>query len=229
NVASINLPQLIYEAITPLMVAIDNVLVATFLSTAKGLSLTIGLHPSAVVGPALPVLETFLGANNAAMIAGETLPHVLTWETTMIFASAGGAGNPFMLMVLCLRSASKHLKRVGRIALVPSIFGISEVMMFGVPITFNPILIIGCFFATIIPSFVGHALMYAGIIGRTWIATFFTTPWPFKSLVTTSGDMSVFLAELLVTGGLSLLAWYPFFKIYEKQMLKKEAEAETKT
>jgi PTS system cellobiose-specific IIC component len=228
NVAGINTPQLIYDAIAPLVSALDNVITATLLSTAKGLALTIGLHPSAIVGPALPVLETFLGANNAAQIAGQALPHVLTWETTMIFASAGGAGNPFMLMVLCLRSASKHLKRVGRIALVPSIFGISEIMMFGVPITFNPILIIGCFFATIIPSFIGHALMYAGIVGRTWLATFFTTPWPLKSLVTTGGDISVFVAELVITGGLSLLAWYPFFKIYERQLVKKEAEAEVK-
>jgi len=225
-VAAINVPQLMYDAITPLISAADNLLIATLLTTAKGCSLTIGLHPSAVIGPALPILYQFTGMNNAAYLAGQPLPHVLTYETTMIFGSAGGAGNPLMLCFLCLRSKSKHLRRVARLSLLPGIFGIGEPMMFGIPIAFNPLMIIGCILATIVPAFVGHALMYAGIVGRTWLTTFFTTPWPIKSLVTTGGDISVFLAELLVTGGLGLLMYYPFFKAYEKKLLKDESAAQ---
>jgi len=224
TVLNINVPQLMYDALKPIIFASDNLAIATFVTTMKGMALTIGLHPSAVIGPAMPVLYQFLAENAAAKLAGTAMPHVFTYETTMVFGSAGGAGNPFMLCVLCIFSKSEHLKRVGRLSMIPVIFGVCEPLLFGFPVTLNPLMMVGMLLATAIPALIGHALMYANIIGRTWVASFFTTPFPLKSLVTTGGDISVFIAELLVTGLLSLIIWYPFFKVYEKQLVKKEAE-----
>ena len=52
----------------------------------------------------------------------------------------GGAGNTFSFVLLCLLLAhSKQLKAFGKATIIPSFCRISEPVLYGAPIAFNPI------------------------------------------------------------------------------------------
>ena len=47
-------------------------------------------------------------------------------------------------------------------------------------------------------------------------------PFPLQQLIGFSGDMKIFLVDILVLA-LCTLIWYPFWKAFEKKELEKEA------
>lgn len=79
-----------------------------------------------------PVRDGGLSLNAAAHAAGQTLPKIFTTPFWVYFVAIGGCGSCLALAILLVRSKSKQLNTVGKVGIIPSFFGISEPLIFGI-------------------------------------------------------------------------------------------------
>lgn len=73
---------------------------------------------------------TNLGANQTALAASQPLPHIFMEAFWTFFIVIGGSGATMGLVFCYLRSRSAHLRSIGRLSVVPSIFNINEPVIF---------------------------------------------------------------------------------------------------
>ena len=119
-----------------------------------------------------------------------------------------------------MKSKSTHLKSLGRLGIVPGICGINEPIIFGGPIVFNPILAIPFIVTPIVTVALAYLAQTMGLITSGYLVDPSFTPF-FAQAYFSSMDWR----NVLFTFGLVLLSvviYYPFFKVYEKNMLDQE-------
>ena len=135
-------------------------------------------------------------------------------------AILGGAGNTLGLTLLMMKSKSTHLKSLGRLGIVPGICGINEPIIFGGPIVFNPILAIPFIVTPIITVVLAYLAQAMGLITPGYLVDPSFTPFFAQAYFSSMDWRNVVFAFGLVL--LSMVVYYPFFKIYEKSMLEQE-------
>ena len=121
----------------------------------------LGIHGAMVMNPLLtPLYVSALAANIDAINAGQPATNILTTGFLGGFLGMGGNGITISLIVaILLFSKRADQKEVAKLGLIPSIFGISEPVMFGLPIVLNPIYLIPFILAPTI-SFFGQQLLF---------------------------------------------------------------------
>ena len=174
-----------------------------------------------------PILMAGTAANLAQVAAGQTATNIVCYETIYLLSlmTLGGQGCTLTLNVHMLLSRSKRLKSLGKVCIGPSIFNINEPVVFGAPIVFNPILMLPMWINTLVSAVIIWFVMSWG-----WLAV------PAASV--TTGQIPAPIGYIIVTGDwraiifwvlifvVTFLIWKPFFKVYEKQVMKEEAEEE---
>lgn len=216
-------PMIFTNLFAPLVGSMDNPLSFTFLQTLSCLLFFFGIHPSVLS----PISTQFLAENVAAFKAHEVIPHFYTGGSISAFANFTGTGVTFGLVFWCLLSKSKAQKQVGRVALIPALFGINEPILFGAPIVLNPIFFIPYVLCGGIIGTIPHWMMAAGLVAKP----LYTPPYVgvFLEGFLTNLDYMSIVANLIQLV-LSIAIYYPFFKIYEKRELENEkAYEEQKT
>ncbi len=151
----------------------------------------------------------------------------LTFYPVALFgamAICGGTGNTLPLCLMGLKSKSKQISAVSKVGLVPGWFGINEPVTFGMPIMYNPILCIPyilnvqlvtlCTYIAYKVGFLVPAHVYIGSLMPMGFAQF---------LGTFNWRNAIWDYICIIPAG---LVWYPFFKVYEKQLIAQEAAAE---
>ena len=104
----------------------------------------------------------------------------------------------------------------------PGIFNINEPIIFGTPICFNPIFLIPFVLLPGILAFTTFVLMTSGIIAMPTVSMVpWTTPPIIIGFLMTSGAWSTTIWAFLVVI-ISIIVYYPFFKIADKQQYQKE-------
>src|SRR5699024_2913234 len=99
-----------------------------------------GIHGSMATAAILNALYQPLEIQNlAAYSAGEELPNIITMSFINTLKGPRHFALALLLLLIC---RSHHLKSVGKVAIVPGFFGISEPMKFGIPMVLNPVLFI---------------------------------------------------------------------------------------
>lgn len=185
---------------------------------------TVGVHGTMIVYPLLlPIMIEAIFTNGALVAAGQAP----VFNASFLFgaaAIAGGTGNTLGLALLSRFTAkSEQLKAIGNASIIPGIFGVNEPMIFGVPIAFNPFMAI---------PFVLQGLVVALLM---WLAYSFNLMTPGYILIMAlmpigvgnflgSMDWRNFVFAWLMVP-VTALVYYPFFKIYDAQLVAKEAEA----
>lgn len=214
------LPPLIFTNLfAPLLGSMDNPFAVTFLQILRCLLFFFGIHPSVLSPITSPISTQFLAENIAAVQAGGQAMHFFAPGPESAFGNFTGTGVTFGLVFWCLLSKSKAQKQIGRVALIPALFGINEPILFGAPIVLNPIFFIPYVICGGIIGTVPYWMMYFG-----WLkCSTFTPPYVGVFL---EGYLTNFDVMSLVANGiqlvLSILVWYPFFKLYEKRELEQE-------
>lgn len=174
-----------------------------------------------------PILMAGTAANLAQVAAGQTPTNIVCYETIYLLSlmTLGGQGCTLTLNVHMLLSKSKRLKSLGKVCIGPSIFNINEPVVFGAPIVFNPILMLPMWINTLVSAVIIWFVMSWG-----WLdvpAASVTTgqiPAPIGYIIVT-GDWRAIIFWVLIFV-VTFLIWKPFFKVYEKQVMKEEAEEE---
>lgn len=120
-------------------------------------------------------------------------------------------------------SKSEYLKRVGRFSIIPGIFNINEPLIFGTPLVMNPILAIPFILGPVVAGVIAYIATAIGLVSKVYVLAPWTLPAPIGAIFATGGDLK---AGILVIINIIVVAliYYPFFKIYEKRMIKEEQE-----
>ena len=183
-----------------------------------------GIQGTMIIGTIImPLSIQAAVANGAAAAAGEALtfyPVALFGAMTIV----GGAGNTLPLAIMGLRSKSKQINAVAKISLIPGWFNINEPLTFGMPIMYNPILCIPYILnipVVMLCTYIGYS---TGFLTPRWISIFAILPMGFGSYLSTLNWANAIWDYLMLIP--ATLIYFPFFKVYERQLIAKEAEAE---
>lgn len=217
------IPDLIKKLFSPFVFAVDSVVGIFLISIVTQLLWVVGLHGSSIVSGLVGAFELGnLAANAEAVTKGLAPEFIYTEPFRAFFMILGGAGATIGLNILMLRSKDKQLRTLGKLAILPSIFNINEPIIFGVPIVLNPVLAIPFIGVQTVNGILTYIVMKLDILGKTYTYVPWTTPAPIGAAIATMSIIAFFWIIFLIV--LDILMWYPFFKTYEKQLLKEEKE-----
>jgi cellobiose PTS system EIIC component len=220
---SVTLPMAISNILsTPLhaLTSIPGILICCFITTFLW---SFGIHGTMVVMTALipSVLQAY--GNNAALVAAGKSPVFVPVLLFMALASCGGTGNTFSLTIMGLRSKSEQIKAVSKASLIPGIFNINEPVTFGFPIMYNPILIIPFIVSPIIELLVLWGGYTIGFLKPAYVSIMVSLPIGVTEFLSSMSWHNIFIP--VVTFIIGYIIFFPFFKVYEHQLVAKETAA----
>ena len=112
---------------------------------------------------------------------------------------------------------------IGRVALIPALFGINEPILFGAPIVLNPLFFIPYVIGGAILGTFPHWLMDMGLLNMP----VFNPPYVgvfLEGYLVNLDWRTIVVNAIQMLGSIAL--WYPFFKLYEKRELENEKAVE---
>ncbi|HEP1800873.1 PTS transporter subunit EIIC [Streptococcus suis] len=218
-----NVAEAILKLFEPLFTAADGYVGITIIFGAYALFWFVGIHGPSIVEPAIAAITyANIETNFQLLQAGQHADKILTSGTQMFIVTMGGTGAtlvvPFMFMWL---TKSKRNKAIGRASVVPTFFGVNEPILFGAPLVLNPVFFVPFILAPIanvwiFKFFVDTLKMNSFSVNLPW-----TTPGPLGIIMGTNfAPLAFALAVLLVV--VDVLIYYPFLKVYDKQILAEE-------
>ena len=207
--------------LSPLIGAVDSYWGVLFVAFTIPLLFWFGIHDSVITSPLEPFLYANLYANMAAYAAGTALPYTFTQSFLFYFASIGGNGATLALALLTLRSKSKQIKTIGRLGIVPVIFGVNEPIVFGLPVMYNPLMFIPSILSMVLNATITYAAMIFGLVGKTFIYPGWNLFSPVGAIVSTMDVRALVLVIALIA--LDVAVYYPFFKAFERNKLEEES------
>lgn len=184
-----------------------------------------GIHGTMIIMPVLMPLTLQAAASNAAAFAQGGYEALVFYPVTLFgcVGLCGGAGNTLPLALFGLKAKSEQIKAVSKIALIPGWFGINEPVTFGMPIMYNPILCIPYILnsiAVMLCTLIGYKV---GFLVPAFVPIMTLMPMGFKAFLgTLRWQNAIWDYLMMIPAG---LVWYPFFKVYDNQLYKKEQEA----
>jgi len=188
---------------------------------------TLGIHGTRVVfGVMDSILLPAMDQNRLALEAGHQAPNIVTLQFYDNFVnSLGGCGATLGLIIcIILLAKSKQAKSIGKLALAPAIFNISEPIIFGIPIVMNPIMMIPFILAPLAVGSLTYIAMATGLVSYpAGIAVPWTVPSFFSGFLATNGDWRAIILQgvnILV----SALIYWPFLKAWDHKMVQQEQE-----
>lgn len=170
-----------------------------------------------------PVSNMGLAANAAAVAAGQLPQYAYAGGTATAWLSLGGRGSTLPLVVMMAGSKSRKLKTLGRVGIVPSIMNINEPVIFGA-VAWNPLLMVPMWLNGFIIPTITYIFLKTNIVPIPYeVFSLWYLPIGVTSFLVSKEFMGILLVviNLLVATAI----WYPFFKLYEKQEIQKEAVA----
>lgn len=208
-----------------------NLLVASPLSIIIIMSLLsllwfFGIHNAVLQGPLSAITLTMISTNIAAYQNGQPLPYLVP----SIVAGGIMASNFLgIVTIFMFKAKSAKMKQLAKLSFVPSLFGITEPIMFGMPIILNPIFFIPQILPPIISGFLSWGLV-STILPVNLNPTTSLMPWTTPVFVKTplAGGIN-YTIIMLICFAVTALIWYPFIKIADKKEYQLEMESKAET
>ncbi len=185
-----------------------------------------GINGPAVTNTVFNPIHLALTAENLeAFKQGATLPNIFTGPFGDFFGNFGGGGSTLSLVFLMVFfGKSERMKKLGRLAIVPGIFGINEMIIFGLPVVLNPLIVIPFILTPLVNTILATIATLIGLIPYTTGAALpWTTPFFFSGWLSTGSIVAGLFQIVLIIIGMGI--YYPFFKVIDKQYLHEEHQA----
>lgn len=155
------------------------------------------------------------------------LPHIYTQQFIDIFTTYGGGGSTLSLLILMLTICkSKRIHELGKLAIIPGIFGINEPIIFGLPVVLSPIIAVPFILVPVLNTLISGLVFTLGWVPYTnGVMLPWTTP-PLISGWLSSGSWTGSILQLfeLILG---VLIYYPFIKMLDNQYLSEEKASQS--
>ncbi|BBQ81549.1 permease IIC component [Klebsiella sp. WP7-S18-CRE-02] len=218
------LPELISEALRPLIIASDTLTALLISLLICNVLWFVGIHGALIVtGIMNPFWMTYLFENQQALANGITpLPHIYLQGFWDFYLLIGGIGSTLPLVFMALRSRSRQLKSVGKIGLIPSLFNINEPILFGFPIILNPLFLIPFIGVPLINACLAWYLTHLGVLDRAVAMLPWSMPSPLGAAWSANGSWKNMFMCLFAFFN-AWMIYRPFFNVYERQLAESES------
>ncbi|MDN3020069.1 PTS transporter subunit EIIC [Paenibacillus sp. BSR1-1] len=164
-----------------------------------------------------------IAENQANFEAGKAVTNIFTAEAANLFLIGGGGATLALVIMLAFMAKSQRLRMIGKASFIPAIFNINEPVVFGAPIAFNPILMVPMWINGLVGPILTWIVMKIGFVPiphspfQLWYL-----PVLFQSWIVTESIRGVIFFVILFA--ITWIIYYPFFKVYDKQAVKQDAE-----
>lgn len=215
SATQMSLPAFVMSLCTPAIESADNVWVYMAVFVFSNILWLFGINGGSIIFP----IVFFLGINNTGIngelvAAGQEATQIMNLQMYR-YAVLGGSGNTLGLVLLMCMSKIKHIRSIGRLSVVPGICGINEPVIFGAPIVLNPILAIPFVLMPCITIGLGYLVQSLGLVSMGYIVDPSFTPFFAQGFLSALDIRNVIFMFVIVA--VSMLVYYPFFKVYEKK------------
>ncbi|MDE7476937.1 MAG: PTS transporter subunit EIIC, partial [Lachnospiraceae bacterium] len=165
----------------------------------------VGIHGSNVLEP---VMQANFVQISEGVVYNKTFQDV--------FVIMGGTGSVLCLVIAILLFSRKgSIKNVAKLSFPATIFNISEIIAFGLPVILNPIFVIPYLLVPVVLCTISYAAIYTGIVPHVVHQVEWTTPVLLSGyLATGSIAGSVLQAVCLAVG---VLIYLPFVRLFEER------------
>ncbi|MFW3497761.1 lactose-specific PTS transporter subunit EIIC [Aerococcus viridans] len=223
----VSFAQAVIEMFQPLFTAADGYVGIAIIYGAMAFFWFIGIHGPSIVEPAITAIAFLnMDANLALIQGGEHAANIITPGLQYFVATLGGTGATFVVPYLFMWfGKSKQNKAVGKASFIPTSFGVNEPILFGGPLVLNPVFFVPFVLAPILNVWIFK--FFVEVIGMNGFSYFL--PWPTPGpigivLGTGIAPLSFVVAAILIV--VDAVIYYPFFKVYDKQILEEEMRNE---
>lgn len=141
---------------------------------------------------------------------------VANYHFFTVFVLLGGTGCVWGVIIASfLLKGAKHEQHIAKISLPLAVFNISEVMIYALPIVFNPYILLPFLLAPLINALLSYYAISSGVITVIaeqtvpWFTPIFLNAW-----LLTQSYTAILLQVFLVA--LNVAIYYPFLKIYQR-------------
>ena len=222
----INVHQLVGNLIKPLISVTDTLPSTLLIIFLIMFFWSFGIHGDSVVSSlARPIWLILLDQNTAAVASGGVATHIGVEPFLQWFVHIGGSGGTLGLAILfCVKAKSKYGKTLGRTTILPSIFNINEPMIFGAPIVLNPMLLIPFIVTPLILATIAWIATAMNLVNCAVTIAPWTLPGPIGAYLACGGDWRAAVLNVILII-ISIIIYYPFFKMYDNELLAEEKEA----
>lgn len=216
--ASGNIHDIIYKYLQmPLQNISSNVWAACLLVFLAELLWFFGIHGSAVTGSLLTALFATQAYENVELVtAGLPATHIVNSFFIDCFKGPRSLALAVLLIWFC---RSQHMKSVGKVAIVPSIFGITEPMKFGIPMVLNPWMLLPMSLSAPLSVLIAYFATKIGFLPIVTVNVGRTFPHFLNGL---AGAGWQGLVVQLVQFVVICLLYIPFLKKLDQDALKQE-------
>lgn len=177
-----------------------------------------GVNPSHIFSfLQMPYHEAF-NENAAAFAAGAAIPHINV-AGNFFFTDIGGTGSAMcLILALLLYSKSTRNRRVAKLAALPATFNISEIVHYGLPVVFNPYLLVPFLLTPIVLYLNTYLFLSLGLVSPVVVAVPWTTPPLLNVYLATGGDLFAVVLQLMNIA-IGVLIYLKFIRMLESSHL----------
>ena len=165
-----------------------------------------------------PVLLAAFAENEAAYLAGEAAPNIISSPFMSCFSTVTGAGiTGGLIIAVLVFSKREDYKSIAKLAIPCGLFNINEPITFGMPIVMNPILGIPFMITPLVTTAFGYFMTSIGFCGRMVVNAPWTTPPGLLAFIASGGSIGAVITQLLCIL-ISFLIYSPFVIAANKQV-----------
>jgi lactose/cellobiose-specific phosphotransferase system IIC component len=185
-----------------------------------------GVHGANVLDTAThSMFEAIAQANAAASATGEPLPYLITRLFLNTFVLMGGCGSSLcLILAILIGSENRNSRRLAKISLVPGIFNINEILLFGLPVILNPIFLIPFLIVPLALTGISALAVASGLVPHPALFIEWTTPPILSGVIATQGGLAGGVLQVvnLIVG---TLIYLPFVKVADAVKAEHQARA----
>ncbi|MBT2372283.1 EAL domain-containing protein [Pseudomonas fluorescens] len=187
-----------------------------FVAAVNSLLWFFGIHGVYAIQPLFDVMDQAVALNGAALAAGEPIKYVLNGGLLGCFAFIGGSGGSLCLLLAILLFSKRQSMRLLAVASLPlSLFNVSEVLLFGLPIILNPRLFIPFLLVPVLNALLAMTVVQMGWVSPSVVSVPFTAPVLLNAYLSTHGDWGAVLLQVVLVA-VGTLIYMPYVRAIQR-------------
>lgn len=178
-----------------------------------------GIHGNMMLGPVMAtIIDNASAVEQIKIISAASANYtpgqlVLTFFSVYVFI--GGIGSTICLLAAIIITKRKGSSaKLARISLLPAIFNINEIVVFGLPIILNPIFLIPFMLCPVIMLLISYLATISGLVPPVYQTVYWAVP-PLLNAYMASGSIMGPIVQL-ISIAVGTLLYIPFVKLNEK-------------
>lgn len=173
---------------------------------------------------AKPVRTAALAANIAAVSAGLVPTEFYTLSYVHLFTNLGGSGIVISLaLAILVFSKRQEHKDITKVSMIPLICGISEPMVFGLPIMLNPVFLIPFVVVPLITANLGYYAITSGFLTASYVESIAGMPMFIQQFLSFSGQWQALILTVAVIL-IGFVIYAPFVILSNREVKAKTVE-----